>query len=126
MTSLASCSYQDCNRAVEANGLCVLHCPKATLEEKQQMSQDERQAAEEVEQRCRDEFFCLLEKLENDTQTDTIDFSGFSMPSLNLRDKAFSKHVNFNHTTFSGQTDFDRASFNGQASFNRASFNGQV
>jgi hypothetical protein len=126
------CRHEHCSRAAESNGSCIFHISKPTAKEKQQMSPDERLAAEQIDETFRSSFFSLLEELAIDGQTDEYDFSNFSFPSISLKDTKYAKRVNFAGATFSEgasflhatfkRASFHRATFSEGASFNRAAF----
>lgn len=132
MTGDTRCNYVNsfgsgkCPRSVHANGLCIFHMAKPTSEEKQKMPPDQRQVAELTEKRFREKFISLLEEVENDTQVDGYDFQGFKFPSLDCREKTFSKPIQFVDATFSGKADFSQATFSGKASFAGATFSGEA
>ncbi|HKH20913.1 MAG TPA: pentapeptide repeat-containing protein, partial [Gammaproteobacteria bacterium] len=126
MTNGTKCQYGGCHHPVEADGLCIFHLPKPTLEEKQKMSPDQRQAAEQTEATFREKFFSLLESLENDPQVEVCDLRGFYFPSLDCGGKTFSKPIYFASATFSGETRFLDATFSGEIDFFDASFSGET
>jgi uncharacterized protein YjbI with pentapeptide repeats len=127
------CQYQSywdpeyfCRHRIEKDGKCIFHIRKYSEEEKKDLPGEEGALANETEKKCNREFNKLLRRLESDPNQTNCDFTGFSLPSINLTGSTFTKRINFLGATFHGETTFEGAIFNQGADFGRTIFHEKV
>jgi len=76
--------------------------------------------------RIRDQFHKLVDDTEDNPTADSHDFTGFWLPSINLRSCKFTKPVTFQEAVFLQATNFSAATFIQKVNFFRAIFRGRT
>src|SRR3954451_6218333 len=90
-----------CPHPADFDGLCIYHLPKISLDDRSKLPAPGRNAAEQLDTRCRLGIAALITETEQAEATKAHEFIGFQCPpGFGLSNKDFTKPVSFRSACF--------------------------